>query len=123
IAVGERTAEQIKMAIGSAYPTPGIPSARVRGRELSTGLPKQVDVSEEEIREAVSEPVRIIVEATRESLSAAPPELAHDALETGMFLTGGGALLKGMEVRLARECEVPVHLTEAPLETVVVGAG
>jgi rod shape-determining protein MreB and related proteins len=123
IAVGERTAEQIKMAIGSAYPTPAIPSARVRGRELSTGLPKQVEVTEEEIREALAEPVRLIVEATRDSLSEAPPELAHDVLETGMFLTGGGSLLKGMQVRLARECEVPVHLTEQPLETVVVGAG
>ena len=123
IAVGERTAEQIKMAIGSAYPTPAIPSARVRGRELSTGLPKQVEVTEEEIREALAEPVRLIVDATRDSLSEAPPELAHDVLETGMFLTGGGSLLKGMQVRLARECEVPVHLTEQPLETVVVGAG
>jgi rod shape-determining protein MreB len=123
IAVGERTAEQIKMAIGSAYPTGGIPAARVRGRELSTGMPKAVEVTEEEIREALAEPVRIIVEAARDSLSEAPPELAHDVLETGMFLTGGGSLLKGTQVRLARECEVPVHVTEAPLETVVLGAG
>ena len=123
IAIGERTAEQIKMAIGSAYPTPGIPPARVRGRELSTGMPKQVEVQEEEIREALAEPVRLIVEAARDSLSEAPPELAHDVLETGMFLTGGGSLLKGIQVRLARECEVPVHLTEQPLETVVLGAG
>ncbi|HEX9375531.1 MAG TPA: rod shape-determining protein [Actinomycetota bacterium] len=123
IAVGERTAEQIKMAIGSAYPTPGIPPARVRGRELATGMPKQVEVQEEEIREALAEPVRQIIEAARDSLSEAPPELAHDVLETGMFLTGGGSLLKGIPVRLARECEVPVHVTEQPLETVVLGAG
>jgi rod shape-determining protein MreB and related proteins len=123
IAVGERTAEQIKMTVGSAYPAPGAPGARVRGRELATGLPKAVEVSVEEIREAVSEPVRVIVEAARESLSEAPPELAHDVLETGLFLTGGGSLLKGMQVRLARECEVPVHPTEQPLETVVIGAG
>jgi rod shape-determining protein MreB len=123
IAVGERTAEQMKMAIGSAYPTPEIPTAHVRGRELATGLPKGVDVSEEEVREALSEPVRLIVDATRDALSQSPPELAHDVLETGMFLTGGGSLLKGMEVRLAKECEVPVHLTEQPLETVVLGAG
>jgi len=123
IAVGERTAEQMKMAVGSAYPIGGIPSAHVRGRELSTGLPKGVDVSEEEVREALSEPVRLIMDAARDSLAESPPELAHDVLETGMFLTGGGSLLKGMEVRLAEECEVPVHLTEQPLETVVVGAG
>jgi rod shape-determining protein MreB len=82
-----------------------------------------VEVSEEEVREALSEPVRLIVDATRDALSQSPPELAHDVLETGMFLTGGGSLLKGMEVRLAKECEVPVHLTEQPLETVVLGAG
>jgi rod shape-determining protein MreB len=123
IAVGERTAEQMKMAVGSAYPIRGIPAARVRGRELATGLPKAVEVSEEEVREALSEPVRLIVDAARDSLAEAPPELAHDALETGMFLTGGGSLLKGMGVRLAEECEVPVHLTDQPLETVVVGAG
>jgi rod shape-determining protein MreB and related proteins len=123
IAVGERTAEQMKMAVGSAYPTPGIPSAVVRGRELATGLPKGIDVAQEEVREALAEPVRLIVDAARDALAQAPPELAHDVLETGMFLTGGGSLLKGMEVRLAKECEVPVHLTEQPLETVVVGAG
>ena len=123
IAVGERTAEQMKIAVGSAYPTAGIPSARVRGRELATGLPKGVDVAQDEVREALAEQVRLIVDAARDALSEAPPELAHDVLETGMFLTGGGSLLKGMEVRLAKECEVPVHLTEQPLETVVVGAG
>jgi rod shape-determining protein MreB len=123
IAVGERTAEQMKIAIGSAYPTPDIPSAHVRGRELATGMPKAVEVSEEEAREALSESVLRIVEATRDTLAQSPPELAHDVLETGMFLTGGGSLLKGMEVRLAKECEVPVHLTEQPLETVVLGAG
>jgi rod shape-determining protein MreB len=123
IAVGERTAEQMKMAVGSAYPTPGIPSAHVRGRELATGLPKGVEVAQEEVREALAEPVRLIVDAARDALAQAPPELAHDVLETGMFLTGGGSLLKGMEVRLAKECEVPVHLTDQPLETVVVGAG
>jgi rod shape-determining protein MreB len=123
IAVGERTAENMKMAVGSAYPIRGIPTAHVRGRELATGLPKGVDVGEEEVREALSEPVRLIMDAARDSLAESPPELAHDVLETGMFLTGGGSLLKGMEVRLAEECEVPVHLTDQPLETVVIGAG
>jgi rod shape-determining protein MreB len=123
IAVGERTAEEMKMAIGSAYPTPGLPGAKIRGRDLATGMPKEVDVSEEEVREALSESVQRIVEATRDTLATSPPELAHDVLETGMFLTGGGSLLHGLEVRLAKECEVPVHLTEQPLETVVLGAG
>jgi rod shape-determining protein MreB and related proteins len=123
IAIGERTAEQIKMAIGSAFPAQGIPAARVRGRELSTGLPRAVEVSEEEIREALSETVRLIVDAARDALAEAPPELAHDVLETGMFLTGGGSLLKGVEVRLSRDCEVPVHPTDQPLETVALGAG
>ena len=100
---------------------PGV--VEVRGREISTGMPKKIEVSEEEVREALSEPVRVIVEASRDCLAIAPPELAHDVLETGMFLTGGGSLLKGIDARLARECEVPVHLTEQPLETVVLGAG
>jgi rod shape-determining protein MreB and related proteins len=123
IAVGERTAEDMKIAIGSAYPTPGLPGAQVRGRDLATGMPKEVQVSEEEVREALSESVQRVVEATRDTLATSPPELAHDVLETGMFLTGGGSLLHGLEVRLAKECEVPVHLTEQPLETVVLGAG
>jgi rod shape-determining protein MreB and related proteins len=123
MAIGERTAEGIKMAIGSAYPTPAPGTVEVRGREIATGMPKKIEVAEEEIREALSEPVRLIVDSTRECLAISPPELAHDVLETGMFLTGGGSLLKGIDVRLARECEVPVHLTEQPLETVVLGAG
>ncbi len=123
IAVGERTAEQMKIAIGSAYPIPDLPGAQVRGRDLATGMPKEVEVGEEEVREALSESVLRIVEATRDTLATSPPELAHDVLETGMFLTGGGSLLHGLEVRLAKECEVPVHLTEQPLETVVLGAG
>jgi rod shape-determining protein MreB len=123
MAIGERTAEGIKMTIGSAYPTPAPGVVEVKGRELATGMPKRVDVSEEEIREAISENVRLIVEGARDCLAIAPPELAHDVLETGMFLTGGGSLLRGIDMRLARECEVPVHLTEQPLETVVLGAG
>ena len=123
MAIGERTAESIKMAVGSAYPTPAPGVVQVRGREIATGMPRQIEVSEEEVREALGENVRVIVESTRDCLAIAPPELAHDVLETGMFLTGGGSLLKGIDARLARECEVPVHLTEQPLETVVLGAG
>ena len=123
MAIGERTAEGIKMAIGSAYPTPAPCVVEVRGRELASGMPKGIEVSEEEVREALSENVRLIVGAARDCLAVSPPELAHDVLETGMFLTGGGSLLRGIDMRLARECEVPVHLTEQPLETVVLGAG
>ena len=123
IAVGERTAEEMKMAIGSAYPTPGLPGAKIRGRDLATGMPKEVDVSEEEVREALSESVQRIVEATRDTLATSPPELAHDVLETGVFLTGGGVLLRGLDMRLAHGCEVPVQLAEHPLTTVVAGVG
>ena len=123
MAIGERTSEALKMSIGSAYPSPKSVAAEVRGREVATGMPKRVEVSEEEIREALSEIVRIIVDGARDTLSEAPPELAHDVLETGMWLTGGGSLLRGTDMRMARECEVPVHLTDQPLETVVTGAG
>jgi rod shape-determining protein MreB len=123
MAVGERTSEGIKMAIGSAYPTPAPGVVEVRGREITSGMPRRVEVTEEEVREALSENVGHIVDAARECLAVAPPELAHDVLETGMFLTGGGSLLKGLDMRLARDCEVPVHITEQPLETVVLGAG
>jgi rod shape-determining protein MreB len=123
LAVGEKTAEQLKIAIGSAYPTSDSRTAEIRGREVSTGMPKVVELSEDEIREALSENVRSIVEATRACLSECPPELAHDVLERGIFLTGGGSLLRGIEARLSQECEVPVNLTEQPLETVVLGAG
>ncbi len=123
VAVGERTSEQLKMAVGSAYPGSEATTAEVRGREVATGMPKVIQLSEEEIREALAENVRSIVDAARQCLAESPPELSHDVLERGMFLTGGGGLLKGLDARLSQECEVPVHLTEQPLETVVLGAG
>jgi rod shape-determining protein MreB and related proteins len=123
LAIGEKTAEQMKITVGSAYPAAGIPAARVRGRELATGMPREIEVSPEEIREALADTVGAVVDATRDCLAGAPPELAHDVLETGIFLTGGGGLLRGIDMRLAQDCEVPVHLTEQPLETVALGAG
>jgi rod shape-determining protein MreB len=123
VAIGDLTAERIKVEVGSAYPAADAEAVEVRGRELSSGLPRKVTVYPEEIREVLAEPVQAIVEATRFCLSESPPELAHDVLETGLFLTGGGALLRGLDMRLAQECEVPVHLTERPLSTVVLGAG
>ena len=123
VAVGDSTAERIKVELGSAYPAADAREARVRGRDLSTGMPVTAVVTPEEIREVLSESVRTIAETTRECLAESPPELAHDVLETGLFLTGGGGMLRGLDMRLAHECEVPVHLTEQPLATVVLGAG
>jgi rod shape-determining protein MreB and related proteins len=123
IAVGERIAEQLKLELGSAYPAADARQAEVRGRNLSTGMPVTVVLTPTEIREVLAEPVRVIVETTRDCLAESPPDLAHDVLETGLFLTGGGAMLKGLDMALAQECEVPVHLTERPLATVVIGAG
>jgi rod shape-determining protein MreB and related proteins len=123
VAIGEKAAEEIKIAIGSAFPTPQPHEAIAVGRELSTGAPTEVRVTADEIRQAMVDPVRRIVEASRRTLADAPPELTHDVLETGMFVTGGGGLLRGMDLLLAQECEVPVHLAERPLETVILGAG
>jgi rod shape-determining protein MreB len=123
VAVGEKAAEELKMAIGSAFPTPQRKVAVVTGRELTSGAPTEVRLTDDELRQAMSEPVRRIVEAARLTIADAPPELTHDVLETGLFLTGGGGLLRGMELLLAQECEVPVHRTERPLETVILGAG
>jgi rod shape-determining protein MreB len=123
VAVGEKAAEEIKIAIGSAFPGHSGRAALVRGRALSTGNTVEVKVTEDEVRQAMSTVIRRIVEEARLCLAEAPPELTHDVLETGMFLTGGGSLLRGMDMLLAQECEVPVHMTERPLETVAVGAG
>jgi rod shape-determining protein MreB and related proteins len=123
VTVGERSAEEIKIAIGSAFPGQTGHAALVRGRELATGNTVEVKVTEDEVRQAMSPVIRGIVEEARLCLAEAPPELTHDVLETGMFLTGGGSMLRGMDMLLAQECEVPVHVTEQPLETVVVGAG
>ena len=123
VAVGERSAEEIKIAIGSANPVQTGNAALVPGRELSTGNTVEVKIGEDEVRLAMTPVIRGIVEEARMCLAEAPPELTHDVLETGMFLTGGGSMLRGMDMLLAQECEVPVHLTERPLETVAVGAG
>jgi rod shape-determining protein MreB and related proteins len=123
VAIGEKSAEQVKIAIGSAFPAPRGKAAIVSGRALGTGAPTEISVTEDEIRQAMSGPVRRIVEAARATVSEAPPELMHDVLESGMFLTGGGGLLRGLDLLLSQECEVPVHLTERPLETVALGLG
>ncbi|MBX3313182.1 MAG: rod shape-determining protein [Actinobacteria bacterium] len=123
IAVGERTAEEIKVAIGSAWPVQDDVKAEVRGRDLMSGLPKTVILSPEEVREAIAEPVNAIVDSVIACLGNAPPELAHDLIERGMYLVGGGGMLKGLANRIAQETEVPVTLVDQPLEAVVMGAG
>jgi rod shape-determining protein MreB len=123
IAVGERTAEEIKVAIGSAWPVQDEVKAEVRGRDLMSGLPKTVILSPEEVREAISEPVSSIVDSVIACLGEAPPELAHDLIVRGMHLVGGGGMLKGLAHRLAEETEIPVTLVDQPLEAVVMGAG
>lgn len=123
IAIGERTAERIKISVGSAFPKPQEEKAELRGRDLATGLPKNVVITSEELREATHEQVRSIVSSTIECIGASPPDLVQDVLTNGITLTGGGGMLSGLDMLLSQEAEVPVHLTEQPLESVVLGAG
>ena len=121
--IGERTAEQIKMEIGSAYKVEQEEKMEIKGRDLITGLPKIVEISEDQIREALREPVFAIIEAIKTTLEKTPPELAADIMEKGIMLAGGGALLKGLDVLITKETNMPVHIAEAPLDCVVLGAG
>ena len=123
IAIGERTAEEIKLAIGSAYPVDDSVKAEVRGRDLMTGLPKTVILAPEEVRAAIDEQVSAIVDSVVQCLGDAPPELAQDLILQGIHLVGGGGMLRGLDRRLAEETDIPVHLVDAPLECVVLGAG
>ena len=123
IAVGERTAEEIKIVLGSAAPTDNEVNAEVRGRELMSGLPKTVVLTPDEIRTAIDEPVTAMVDSVLSCLAQAPPELAQDLIVQGIHLVGGGGMLKGMDSRLSREAEVQVRLVDAPLEAVAYGAG
>ncbi len=123
VAIGERTAEQLKVAIGSAYPQAEEPKAEIRGRELATGLPKVLTISSEEVREALGDAVEQVVQAVVDTLGACPPELAQDILEEGVRVVGGGALLPGLDARIAQDTGVPVAILDTPLETVVSGAG
>jgi rod shape-determining protein MreB len=121
--LGERTAEEIKMSIGSAFPMPDEPHAEIRGRDLVTGLPKTIVVSAEEIRKATEEPVNAIVDAVKTTLDKTPPELSGDVMDRGIVLTGGGALLTGLDERLRHETGMPIHVTDDPLNSVAMGAG
>ncbi|MDQ1631512.1 MAG: rod shape-determining protein MreB [Frankiaceae bacterium] len=121
--LGERTAEEIKMSIGSAFPMPDEPHAEIRGRDLVSGLPKTIVVSAEEIRRAIEEPVNDIVDAVKGTLDRCPPELAGDVMDRGIVITGGGALLRGLDERLRHETGMPVFLAEDPLHSVALGSG
>ncbi|XVX18974.1 rod shape-determining protein [Actinomycetota bacterium] len=121
--LGERSAEHIKVAAGSAFPLTKEISTRVAGRDLLTGLPKTVTISSQEVRRAIEGPVLQIVELVRSTLDVCPPELAGDILDNGIVLTGGGALLRGLDERMRHELGVPVRSADEPLRSVVVGAG
>jgi len=123
LAIGERTAEEIKMQIGSAMPMTDDRDAEVRGRDLVTGLPKTVVLTAAEIREALDDVVTRMIDSVKECLAITPPELAQDLLTSGIYLVGGGALLRGLPERLQYETKVPVQLSPQPLEAVVLGAG
>ena len=121
--VGERTAEDIKIRIGSAYAYDGEGAMNVKGRNLMVGLPKNVEVTSEEIREALSDPVSQIIDAIRSTLEKTPPELAADIIDHGIMLTGGGALLRGLDKLIEIETKMPVHIAQNPLDCVVDGTG
>jgi rod shape-determining protein MreB len=123
VAIGEVTAEEIKLVCGSASETPGEMRAEVRGRELVSGLPKTIVLTPAEIRQAIDEPVSAIIDSVVSCLAQAPAELAQDLLVQGLHLVGGGSLLSGFDKRLADETGIPVTHVEAPMECVVLGAG
>src|SRR5690242_3025189 len=121
--LGERTAEEVKMTLGSAFPLPDEPEAEIRGRDMVSGLPRTVVVSSAEVRQALEEPLHAIVDAVRVTLDQTPPELAGDIMDRGIVLTGGGALLRGLDERISDETGMPVHVAEDPLSSVALGAG
>ncbi len=123
LSIGDRTAEQLKIALGAALPTGENHRMEIKGRDLVGGLPKTIEVSEDEVREALAEPVKQIVEVIRQALERTPPELAADIMDRGITLAGGGALLKNLDVLLQNETGLPVVLAEDPLTAVVLGSG
>ena len=123
IILGERSAERIKMEIGSAFPLPEERQAEIRGRDVVSGLPKTIVVSAEEVRRAIEEPVNSVVDAVKSTLDRTPPELAADIMDRGIVMTGGGALLHGLDERLKHELGMPIHVPDNALDSVVMGSG
>lgn len=121
--IGERSAEQLKMEIGSAYPLDEPMTQEIKGRDLGEGIPKTIIIDDQEVREALENVVSSIVNAIRVALEKIPPELSADIIDRGIILTGGGALLKNIDKRIREETKLPVFITDDPLTTVVIGAG
>ncbi|HAG07494.1 MAG: Rod shape-determining protein MreB [Clostridia bacterium 62_21] len=121
--IGERTAEEIKIKIGTAYPVENEEKEEVRGRDLVTGLPKTITITSKEVHHALSEPVAAIIEAIRNTLEKTPPELAADIMDRGIVMAGGGALLQGLDRLVAEQTGMPVHLADEPLLAVAYGTG
>jgi rod shape-determining protein MreB len=123
LAIGERTAEEIKIKLGSAIKLPKETSMEVKGRDLVAGLPKTITLTSQEVREALTEPLNSIVDAVRTTLERCPPELSSDLVDRGMVLAGGGALLRGLDQLLRDETGLPVHIADDPLSAVAEGTG
>jgi rod shape-determining protein MreB len=121
--IGERTAEEIKLRIGSAYPMGKETTMEVKGRDMVAGLPKTITITSQEVREAMLEPLNTIIDAVRTTLERCPPELSADLVDRGIMLAGGGALLRGLDKLLQEETALPVHVAEDPLSAVAEGAG
>ncbi len=121
--VGERSAEQIKIKIGTAYPLPEPLSMEIKGRDLKEGIPKTIVISDNEIREALKTPIEALIDVVKTTLENTPPELAADIVDRGIVLTGGGSMLKALDIRLREETQLPIFTTEDPLSSVVKGAG
>lgn len=121
--IGERTAENVKIELGSAYDTGENESIEIRGRDLVTGLPKVITITEEEVRGALKEPVAAIIDSIKTTLEKTPPELASDIMDKGIMLAGGGAMLRGLDQLVNLETHIPVHMAETPLDCVALGAG
>ncbi|MDP9727735.1 rod shape-determining protein [Alicyclobacillus tolerans] len=121
--IGERTAEELKKELAHVYPGSGNESREVRGRDMMTGLPKTIEVHAEQMEQALAEPVSAIIAATKSVLERTPPELAADIFDKGIVLTGGGALVNGLDKLMKKELEVPVHIAEDPMQCVVLGTG
>jgi rod shape-determining protein MreB len=123
LAIGDRTAEEIKIQMGSAWPMEEELTADIRGRDLISGLPRTIEITTEQVREALAEPISAIVDAVKTTLDKTPPELAADIMEDGITITGGGALIGGLDERLAHETGMPIRIAAEPLYSVVIGSG